>query len=230
MNGVMDEATPLVPTVTLAQWLQDMRLSWKQGEHIALIGPTGSGKTTLARSLLPIRDYVVVIAVKRHDDTLDSYPKQGYRVITKWPPEYTQRHVVFWTRPKTLGDLLKQREQVIAALESLYLAGGWCVYFDDLSYVCDQLRIKTPVVTFLNQGRSSGISAVSSCTRPRKVPLEAFNQTRHVVVFRFTDRVEVWRCAEIAGVSHHAMEVLMSSLRGNDFLAFSHGSVAIVRN
>jgi energy-coupling factor transporter ATP-binding protein EcfA2 len=218
------------PVIAVDNWLVDMRSAWEQGEHVAIIGPTGTGKTTLVSKLLTIRDYVVVVAVKRHDDTLKRFPALGYQVITSWPPAYNRRRLVFWTRPKALGDLDKQRTQVMEALEQMYLAGGWCVCFDDLSYICDQLRIRTPIVTFLNQGRSSNISAVSCCTRPLKVPPEAFNQTRHLALFRFQDRREIWRCAEIAGVARGTLEYLMRTLRARDFIAVSHGAMSVVRN
>lgn len=220
--------------MSLDEWLPRFFHVWKQGEHIAIIGPTGSGKTTLARRLLDGRDYVAVIAIKLHDDTLETFRRRvsgspAYKVIDTWPPEYGQTHVVYWTKPQKLGDFVKQRQQIMDTLEKIYLAGGWCVFFDDLSYICDQLRIKTPIVTFLNQGRSGGISAVSAATRPRKVPTEAFNQTRHIIVFRFHDMQEVWRCAEIVGITRRSMIELMKQLRPHDFLVVSGGDVTIVR-
>ena len=36
-------------------------LDWRYGEHFALIGPTGQGKTTMLRHLLPFHKYVTVI-------------------------------------------------------------------------------------------------------------------------------------------------------------------------
>ena len=219
--------------VTRHEWVATLPGRWRQGEHIALIGPTGTGKTGLACDLVTARAYVVALAIKRHDDTLASF--RGFRIIKRWPPEYGSKRVILWVKPQSLGDIAKQRAEIIKALESIYLAGGWCVYFDDLSYVADQLRIKTPIVTFLNQGRSSGISAVCACTRPRKVPIEAFTQVRHVISLHYDDERELERIAEIAGIPRRVMFELNRELaiypKGySDFLSFGKGDIFIVRN
>lgn len=218
-----------------SEWLAGFAQTWRQGEHVALIGPTGSGKTGLASDLLHIRSYVVALAVKQYDDTLKMF--HGYKIIKKWPPEYGQTHVILWVKPASLGDTLLQRERVAHALERIYKAGGWCVYFDDLSYIADTMRLKMPVVVFLNQGRSSGISAVCATTRPRKVPTEAFNQCRHVIAYKFDDTEEVKRIAEIAGLDNKTMLSLNEELnvykpKGySDFVARSRGGeTVIVRN
>lgn len=218
-----------------ASWLAQFKARWRQGEHVALIGPTGSGKTGLASDLLSIRSYVVALAVKRHDDTLGMF--QGYKILRKWPPEYGQRHVILWVKPEGLEDTLLQRAKILRALENIYKAGGWCVYFDDLSYIADTMRIKMPIVVFLNQGRSSHISAVCATTRPRKVPTEAFNQCRHVIAYKFDDKEEVKRVAEISGLDNKTMLELNERLnmyppKGySDFIARSRGGdLVIVRN
>lgn len=218
-----------------AEWLASFRARWRQGEHVALIGPTGSGKTGLASDLLAIRAYVVALAVKRHDDTLGMF--QGYKILKRWPPEYGQKHVILWVKPQSLGDTLVQRDRIMRALDNIYHAGGWCVYFDDLSYIADTMKIRMPIVVFLNQGRSSGISAVCATTRPRKVPTEAFNQCRHVIAFQFDDKEEVKRIAEIAGLDNKTMLELNEQLHTyppkgfSDFIARSRGGdLVIVRN
>lgn len=218
----------IIAEIDKTTYLDIMMRHWKQGEHVVIIGQTGTGKTTLARDLLQARTYIVAIAVKLHDDTLNTF-LPAYKVITKWPPDYGNRRLILWVKPQSLIDDGQQRTKILLALQNIYLAGGWCVYFDDLSYITDQLRIKTPIVTFFNQGRSSGLSNVASVTRPRKVPLEAFTQVRHVVMFHYSDTNEVERVAEIAGIDRKLMLQLNQRLQGHDFLAFSHGDIAIVR-
>lgn len=214
-------------------WLANLQARWMQGEHVALVGPTGTGKTGLASDVVSLRTYVAVLAIKRKDDTISMF--KGYKIIKQWPPPYDDNHVILWLKPKTLQDIGEQRVRIVDAMERIYVTGGWCVYFDDLSYVCEHLRIKTPVVTLLNQGRALGISAVCSVQRPRNVPPQAFNQARHIIQTRYDDERELERVAEIVGQPKRRVLELNQELavypKGyTDFVSYSKGQIAIVRN
>src|SRR3546814_12796701 len=47
-------------------------LDWRYGEPFSLIGPTGQGKTTMLRALIPFHRYVAVFATKPRDDAMDA--------------------------------------------------------------------------------------------------------------------------------------------------------------
>jgi ABC-type dipeptide/oligopeptide/nickel transport system ATPase component len=219
-----------------ADWLREFAGVWRQGEHIALIGPTGSGKTNLASDIVNLRAYAAVFALKPHDETLHAF--HGFKTIRKWPPEYGQNKVILWVKPQSLRDVFAQRDRIMRAMEQIYKAGNWCVYLDELSYMSEVLKMRMPVVVFLNQGRSSGISAVAATTRPRRVPVEMFNQISFVVAFRFNDREELRRIAQIAGIDMQSMIYLNSLLarhkqgkrEWSDFLCIGKETVYIVRN
>jgi hypothetical protein len=161
-----------------------------------------------------------VLAIKAADDSLEAY-RQGYSLIRAWPPEYHQSRVVLWVKPRELGDVDRQRYEVHRALMAIFLEGGWCVYLDDLSYMVDHLGLRTTATAFLNQGRSSGITVVSAVQRPRRVPLEAFNQSRHIVIWRYTDKEEVARAAEIAGYPKAELWSLMADLGEYDAVSLT---------
>ncbi len=220
------------------QFLVWFHSQWLQGEHIVVLGPTGTGKTRFTSSILDIRSYVCVLAVKAHDDTLEEFRKRGYPVITHWPPAYNQPHVVLWIKPKSLAATKSQSIAISEALERMYLAGNWCIYFDEAGYIAGHLKLDQELGVLLNQGRSSGISVVCSMTRPHsvvgKVPLETLNQTRHQFIFRYTDDREIESCAKIAGISKQIMVQYMGDLKTypagfSDFLYFGKSHKILVR-
>src|SRR5260370_37426165 len=57
--------------------------AWQPGDHIALIGPTGEGKTTFAVGILGLRKWVFALDPKGEDTTLS---KSGYLRIKSLPP------------------------------------------------------------------------------------------------------------------------------------------------
>lgn len=225
------------------------RLNWVQGEHIAIIGPTGTGKTTVAHRLLDARERVCVLAVKPHDETLERF-KQGhlygrkpFKVIKSFPPDYIYKRVIFWIKPTSIEDTTQQAVKAYRALDQMYLSGGWCIYFDEAGYTASSLGLAQALGVLLNQGRSSKISVVATVTRPRsmiaRVPVEAMNQCRHMIIFKYPDSKEIKACSEIAGLDAIAMEKHMETLqyhlakdgtKYSDFLYINENNVTIVRN
>src|SRR5215831_13430605 len=68
-----------------------LKREWKPGDHVTLIGPTGSGKTHMGLALAKICKYSLIIATKRRDPLLESLSK---------------KHMVI-SDPKAIDDLAK---------------------------------------------------------------------------------------------------------------------------
>jgi len=174
------------------------------------LGQTGTGKTTLASRIVDIRSFVVVIAVKRRDETLELFKKQGYKVIKKWPADYPFKKVIFWNKPDSLSDDLgKQALAIHRAFNDIYLAGGWAIYMDEVGYLAGSLGLGRDIGVLLNQARSNHVSVIVAMTRPAsviaRVPKEALNQARHIVIFKYTNIDEIEACAKVAGISKATM-------------------------
>jgi hypothetical protein len=218
-----------------AQWLELMRASWAQGQHIAIMGRTGRGKTMLARDLMALRGWVVVVAIKRADDTLESFPAAGYKLISKWPPGYGDQHVLFWAKPKNLQEMGEQRSRIATVLNDVYENGGWAVLFDDVARVANALGFKREISTMLNEARSSHASVVSCMTQPSSVtqaiPSELWRQVRYHLVFYYRVGRDLDAIADITGYDKKTVKGWMDLLRPFDFLAFDDltDSVTIVR-
>lgn len=230
----VQQVQPDIKEASFQQFIQYMRMNWLQGEHIAIAGPTGSGKTTVAQELLMIRAYVCVLAVKNYDDTLEIFKDAGFKVIKKWPPDIKYQKVILWVKPSALGETFTQRQSIYKALNQIYMSGGWCVFFDETGYVGGLLKLTSPLVMLLNQGRSSGISVVTAMTRPKsmvaRIPPETFNQCRHILVFRYESEDEIASCAVLVGISKSRMQQYMQQLGEHDFLYCGKKTVIIVRN
>jgi energy-coupling factor transporter ATP-binding protein EcfA2 len=212
-----------------------MKQSWKQGEHIAIVGLTGTGKTTLASELLGIRSYVVAVAVKRKDDTLERFKEQGYKIIKKWPPDYDYTHVVLWFKPESLSDDMKlQSSQLHTAFNLMYIAGGWAIFLDDVGYISSMLGLHKDIGMLLSLGRSCGITVVAAMVRPAsvvaRIPKETLNQCRHVIIFKYTNEDEIKATAVIAGISAKDMVNLHKELQEHDFLYVGNAGMFIVKN
>lgn len=227
-----------IPEVSFEDFYQDFYDTWMQGEHLALIGKTGTGKTTLASDLLQIRDYVIALAVKRRDDTLDLFKSQGYRMleykpITGLTIPYNAFHVVIKIRPSSLRDT-SQAQRVYHVLDKVFRDGGWCVYLDDTGYMTGSLGMKRPLVVLLSQARSNGTSVVTALVQPTSitqgVPTETLRQIRHLIAWRYDDEPSIESIARIGGLDKKLLPQIMRELDPHDFIYSRDGSLTIVRN
>jgi DNA polymerase III delta prime subunit len=188
-----------------------MRSTWKQGEHVCLVGPTGCGKTTLARELLPMRAFSVAFAVKRTDDTLSAL---GWPIIRQWPPERpSQRQVILWPKMDSMDAFQRQHDVMRAALRDIYRKGGWTVYADDLAYMSEMLKLDKEIRAIAKQGRSAKITLVSCIQRPSRVPIETYSEVGHLFAWRLGDGRDAKTLREIAGAGPVDPGLLMASLR-----------------
>lgn len=178
-----------VDRIPLVPWADfRARLRWEQGEHIAMVGPTGQGKTTMALQLLPHRvanrGHVVVIATKPKDKTLAGLGREGYQIVNHWPPKGPANKVVLWPKFRSLRDRGAQAEVIGHGLADIFEAGGWCVLVDDVQYLVDVLGLGPQLRMFWYQARSLGISLVGATQRPRRVPVEMWSQCAHAFIWR----------------------------------------------
>ena len=185
------------------------------------MGPTGSGKTTLAREILPRRSYVIGLATKPKDAVLDGLRADGYAVSRDWPPHAPTPRMVIWPKSDhedARAAAAHQSSIFARTLSSAFRAGGYCVYGDELLELTD-LGLKHELNRLWRQGRSVGCSLVAGSQRPWEVPQSAYSQATHLYLFTTTDERDLRRLSEISGrVDKRALRAIVEDLEWHDVL------------
>jgi len=187
---------------------------WQPGEHMAVIAPTGAGKTTFVAGLLDLRRYVLALDPKGGDSTLEALGSRGYRRLSTWPGERQMNRLLDederQERPSRFivgpvvnrhADLAKLRDVSAAALDGAFDMGGWTVYIDEAQVLADRrmMNLQGQAARLLVSARSKGVSVICSFQAPSWVPSEMIRQPTWVVVSYTRDTDTVNRLAEILG-------------------------------
>ena len=211
-----------------------MRRNFRPGEHLAIVAPTGAGKTTYAVGLLGGRRYVLAFDPKGGDSTLAG---SGFERVTRWDShrilhkvrknddEGRPTRLIVGKVVKTHEDKDTHRSLMAKALHDSWEHGNWTCYVDELQLTCDRrmLNLGDVVEEFLIAARDKGLSVVTSFQRPANVPRAASDQASWFVVGRTRDVDVVKRLAEMAGRPYAEMRGAIRGLASvkHSWLIFS---------
>lgn len=156
---------------------------WKQGEHVAIVGSTGSGKTYLENRLLKYRGYVIFFRTKAEPRRADPMDGEWTRVRTVDAITTRRR---YWLLEPTYE---RQSEQGHRLFERARAEGGWTLAIDELyGATLPHVNLEKPVTWGLTQGRSMGITMVCGMQRPSRVTRFALTEATHSFVFAVEGR------------------------------------------
>lgn len=181
---------------------------------MSVYGPSGSGKTYFVAFILTERarlrgTHAVVVATKKADKTL---VEAGWPIIKDWPPDYDQHQVIWWV-PGGLSaeQQMEQQAQLRVVMHTLWKPdANKVVAWDELTYVCTDLGLGTPVTTYYREGRGMGITNVAAMQRPSGVPRFVHSEVGWTVSFHIKDEDDRNRVAEVLGDRRYFREVIKS--------------------
>lgn len=118
-------------------------------------------------------------------------------------------------------DMDRQREVFKDALKRIFVTGGWCIYADELRYLCENLKepgrtgqrkIQQLLELIWLQGRSLKISLIATAQRPAYVPTLLYDQATHLFFWRDNDELNLKRIGGIGWINSKDIRIAVSSL------------------
>lgn len=208
-----------------------LRENFKQGDHVSLLGPTGTGKTHMALEVAEIRTYVLVIACKQRDPLIEDTIARGYYLVpgNKLEIPYVDgiphhKKVVYWPRlPQSVASKLPEAERIRArkriqrpliqgALGYVDLNGHWCVVLDEGTWVYKDLGLGEDVDSALNQWRTNKASIIILGQRPAWMGRYVLSQPTHVFLFNTGNVEDAKSLGDITGANTKLVREIVQRL------------------
>lgn len=190
--------------------------SWQVGQHIAVVGDTGTGKTYLVSKLTELRQYVVIFRTKPDDIKFPGFRKA--RTVAALDDMYETRILL---EPKH-GQQMRQGYELFTRV---FDQGGWTVVIDEEWFVEARLKLTEYVETLLTQGRSKGISVVVGMQRPARISRFTISQCTHLFSFRIEGRdLQTMKEATTPRIVEP-----IASLTGHDFVYYNRATRVVAK-
>ncbi len=219
------------PTVSWAELYGYLGQQFKQGDHVAIIGPTGSGKTHVAFPVAELRAHVICVACKPADPLVSEALDRGYWLNQTDELEVPyvdgrplHSRVVYWPR---LGERARRRlpqSQVLAA-EKRYQKprvgaaigyvrneGHWALLLDEGTWVCRDLNLQRDVDSALFQFRTLNSSVIILGQRPSWMGRYVLSSPTHLFLFSTNDGDDRKALGDVSGVDTKVVAELVARL------------------
>lgn len=228
MTAADEIRTGSLERLNRAAFTERIAAQWEPGDHLAMIGPTHRGKSTLLSTIIPATqfDTVALLCPKGKDP---AYAKLGASTKS-WPPRRSRLELAGelfgWPSAQHSSDEDKPRVWRLDVLPLTNKPADWAnmrkvfadvlgeatrrsntpkssllVVLDDSRLICDprRLKLEAEVVTGLIIGRSKKVSIANMFQAPRYVPREGLDQITHGIIWPNEDRDVAMRLAEVSG-------------------------------
>lgn len=206
---------------------------YKPGEHCTFIGKTRSGKTTLAMELMG--DVIspempgVVLVMKPEDSTPTKWGRKlELRRVSEWPPppQHTHKRSPWRSRgwlvwPK-VGNINTDRATLRRVFHQVFaesyahtrMARPRCLFADEVVAIASPkfLGLESDLDLIWMQGSGMGLGLWAACQRPYNAPLNAYEQSVHIFIWRSTDKRNRKRYSEIGGIEPEIVDSIVNQL------------------
>lgn len=207
---------PFTPWSELRKYLEQ---TWEQGQHFAILGPTGSGKTFAALEVADIRSYVILVACKPKDPLILDALARGYWLVDTDRLEIPyvdgkplHKRVIYWPRlPESArrklpdshildAERAMQKPRVKAAIGYVRQNGHWTLLLDETTWICRDLNLQRDVDSALFQFRSLNSSIILLAQRPSWIGRFALSSPRFLILFQTNDDNDRKALGEISSI------------------------------
>ena len=229
-------------------FLAYMRDRWHPGQHIAMIGPTGEGKTTFAGGLLSTRKWVAAFDPKGEDETLTAsgfervatvptdmrgplWRARNWQAARQWDhienriAEGKPVRIIIGQPARTPEQDLANQDLMRRAFGYVRQVGGWTAYVDELELVSSpQMFGQGPAVNrMLITARRDGTSVVTSYQAQAWVSKHATRQARFAVMWPTGDQDMIDNVARAMGRDRRVVRAAVGELPAYHVLVIPRG-------
>jgi len=207
-----------IDTLTHADWWSSFTADYRSGrddaQHVTIMGPTGTGKSTLAMQIAERREYVAVLAAKPRDTHMSAMLRAGgYRNVSRLPEAGAGvRRVALWPRNDGLESQPMQRQVFGDALAHAFRVGVWHMVIDEGHYLADTLGLGDRIKTALQMGRSNGHGLILCAQRPAWLPRDVYSAADHLFLFRTNDAADLKAVSGLNGMNEKIVRAAISDL------------------
>jgi len=222
------------PEIVAKSWdtfLEDFDTEWQPGQHIAIIAPTGQGKTTVLCSLLNCdnrpkgRKFVLAFDPKGGDDTLE---KTRFPRLRVWPPRSKDYDAMARGEPvryivghlaRTRDEKTRNRNFLGIALEGALENGGWTIAIDEFQLASDRrfMNLAEAAEEGLISARRWKTSIVTLFQQPSHVATAAYRMASWIFLGLTLDVDSINRLAEITGRPKSDIRGAVAGLARTDY-------------